>query len=493
MLRAIYKNRRSEFYLSKLCDELNSIIREHESSLVETRLSGKTVVIGDAHGSLLQVIFPLLETGLIKNFKLTNKTYSFDVDESNTSKVVFLGDVFAKSQGFDCYLLSGILIDIIEKTHGKFEWLIGNHDAIQFWYEFAKMRYQKNGLSDFYNLECSLISENGDELGTMYNIDFIKKFTDAVSIGLIKVATMHEGIVYSHTVLNREALSEIIFSTDFPGLLCLTYENIVNECYEDTSYIAKHFDTSPEVDILDDDSPEYLVKLLNESFLKIVKHKPFYLLTDIPYLWDRPVIELDDNIYIYGYLNHPIENVSICDIVGKTQTQETQTQETQPHDMFSCPHVIGHTNAIKRCILRKDIGYIKFTLRQIIEQKSNKEFVKAKIDKMMTLFRMTKTKIDNLIFADSQAVINRHEIHYLINELDLFDEFDFDELDFDKIEDVLNDLDDPAEDQFNDTTPLKYGCFDLDFFIESPCCYVIEQQSPQCIELGSFDMSGIYL
>lgn len=438
MIKLIYKNRQTEEYISQLHNQLNEIINIGYPK----DLNGKLIAIGDAHGSLLQVIIPLLRTGLLKSFTITKDSYSFEVDNTNTSRVIFLGDVFGKSAGFDAYLLSSILIDIMKGTNGQFTWLLGNHDILQYWYDYTADLSISNGMTDFYDGISRLISKNGEAIGKIFGIDFIDKYEQAVFSGFLKIAEYVDDVVFSHTVLNKTSLK--IYGDE----IYLNYTNSTTESYENLEYVLQNFNYKPIFEKIESTKPADIVKFLNESFKNIVHKNPHFLITNIPYLWDRPNIKDSteyDRIGIIGYM----------------QFYDSMYNEG---DIFECPHVIGHTNAIKRCKNSTDIEILRDCMNRIevvnsmpgFDTSKVNEITKFEVDAVMNIVRSTNIEMNNLIFADSLALIEYNELYYLFDELEI-------------------------ENNFYCNT-----------IIESPCCYIIKNKKAEYVKFASYDMTDYY-
>ena len=97
------------------------------------------VMIGDVHGSFLQLLTPLIEYGFISNVKLHEYhgnedikkliTYNNNYTQSKTyPHIVYLGDIVDHSiHGMDLLLLH-ILLDMIENYPYNIYWCFGNHD-----------------------------------------------------------------------------------------------------------------------------------------------------------------------------------------------------------------------------------------------------------------------------------------------------------------------------------------------------------------------------
>ena len=288
-------------------------------------LSDKSIfIVGDIHGSIIQLFAPLIKAKLIKNVRYDKELDKFEFDFYCTqninpnTKIVYTGDIIYR--GIHAHVMAMIeaLIIIIQRFNYKIvNWVFGNHDM-----EFIKFggvpRYTLNEykracprFSEIHMMFCDFALNNPYKFGYALdvNISEYEKYLHAqikdsdILITMPQELMVNNQILVTHTIQTRKELLKFING----------YNKIFN-----TSYSLKYLNS--------DEKPPNQTKLLytiNQCFTEIVKYmlnsKDKYFVQSSDYgqllfymLWDRP----DKNInYIdYGYKYHfightPIDNV----------------------------------------------------------------------------------------------------------------------------------------------------------------------------------------
>ena len=97
-------------------------------------------IVGDVHGSVVQLFSPLVKAGIIKNLRYSHDEDKFEFDFCNSSnisrntRIIYTGDIIYR--GIHAHLMAMIesLIIIIQRFNYKIvNWVFGNHDM-----EFVK-------------------------------------------------------------------------------------------------------------------------------------------------------------------------------------------------------------------------------------------------------------------------------------------------------------------------------------------------------------------
>ena len=141
-------------YLYQSLNAINLITSDINSDV-------RYIIIGDVHGSLIQLFSPLVKYGFINNinydFKNNKFTFNYLNYINNNTKIIYVGDVISRSCHAYGFPMMEALIEI--EQHFNFEnviYLNGNH-------EIGFMLYTGNsyGLYDYEFDEYVMIYENG--------------------------------------------------------------------------------------------------------------------------------------------------------------------------------------------------------------------------------------------------------------------------------------------------------------------------------------------
>ena len=92
------------------------------------------LIVGDVHGSILQLLMPLKQAGILKNINFKNNKFEYELNlNSSNSQVIYCGDFFGRAKHPLTIELISTFIDIYITINNKFKdkivWVFGNHDV----------------------------------------------------------------------------------------------------------------------------------------------------------------------------------------------------------------------------------------------------------------------------------------------------------------------------------------------------------------------------
>lgn len=429
-----------------LCETYNNILKEYTADT--TLNSNQVLAVGDSHGSLLQIVYPLIRGGLIKNVrfptvvenlveKVSSMTLDFEVSDtiSTCPTVVFLGDVFHKTKGFISYNIMFNMLKIKEaidkacKTVGcesKFIILLGNHDLIQYTHDKCVVtKTNLDFIASIYRQFCTAEFKCGKMLGKIAGDTtiYIKTFIKAVDNRIIKMAYVDKyGNLYSHTVANSDCL-EAEYIPD--------HETSTTQCEN-----LKHIITTTKIK---DKSPveynEQVCGMYNEFIEKLKRTDIKYLVSYINSMWDRPTKAFQ---YAEGYQQlTDIASPKFLHIVGHTQMYKrfpvitNETEEKAIKQLLKDVITYYETNiedAVKIIDYKKSLNdklltNIEETKRSIVEllDKISKNIIEDKatiiniISTLRLKFMEANSRYENILCCDSQILTEGQDMSYLWN------------------------------------------------------------------------------
>ena len=97
----------------------------------------KMLIVGDVHGSILQLFMPLKQAGILKELKIDpqNKEFTFSLNSniSNVAQVIYCGDFVGRAKHTLTIEMLLVFIKIYNKVNNisknKIIWVFGNHDV----------------------------------------------------------------------------------------------------------------------------------------------------------------------------------------------------------------------------------------------------------------------------------------------------------------------------------------------------------------------------
>lgn len=203
LIQKVYSNKHIEF-INYICDYINDIqFTQNEIN------ENKYIIVGDVHGSILQLLMPLKEAGIITSVNLTrNKEFNIttvsDSDLSNSKQVIYCGDFVGRAKHPLTVELLLSFIDIYNKVnyivHDKIVWVFGNHDV-------GFIRKFVLGLPSLTHVFCSEYDEiiNSEKLPKLktelYNLACKNKYPCIYYLENDK-STNSKNIMVSHTILS---------------------------------------------------------------------------------------------------------------------------------------------------------------------------------------------------------------------------------------------------------------------------------------------------
>ena len=143
LIQKVYGDKHIEF-ISYICEYINNmqfIINDNDNSDSKTTYVSqdeKNIIVGDVHGSILQLFMPLKEAGIITRieFNTSNKEFRISIssDENirNAKQVIYCGDFVGRAKHPLTVEMLLAFIDIYNKVNliipDKIVWVFGNHD-----------------------------------------------------------------------------------------------------------------------------------------------------------------------------------------------------------------------------------------------------------------------------------------------------------------------------------------------------------------------------
>jgi len=120
-----YKNNQKEnIDIAYLCEYINDTEIEVDIN------NDKKLIVGDVHGSILQLFLPLRQVGIIDTIKFENNNFIIKENKNkNNIKVIYCGDIIGRARHS---LTVPMLIAFLNINNPNIIWIYGNHDTCFF-------------------------------------------------------------------------------------------------------------------------------------------------------------------------------------------------------------------------------------------------------------------------------------------------------------------------------------------------------------------------
>lgn len=350
----------------------NDIIKKYSKN--NNLKSSDVVAVGDVHGSILQIFYPLKTSGLVDDVNITKQKIKVKIskDYKNCPVVVFLGDYFHKSIFHKSFYLIHILLKIKKVVGDKLILLLGNHDVGQYIFEnniLSNHESTNKLLNETYFTACNLEHVNS-------KIKYVNEFLEAVENGTFKISFVDSvGNFYSHTVINSNVVCNSLEKTE------IGFNS--NARIFKTLFDSKY--TLPQ---------NYNIELgftIQSNFNVCLKYGYDNLVNYVNYLQDRPFTSkpIDKNEILKSWIYY---NSEIHDIAHK-----------------STFHVVGHTPSFRR---HPEINLrITEILNQIV---SHYDISESLISKLHMINSDDTALHGNILCCDSQALFTSHDISNIL-------------------------------------------------------------------------------
>ena len=128
-------NNMPQIYSEDVFNKMIDIVIPKINSLKQDLENEVKYIVGDVHGSVVQLFSPLVKAGIIKNLRYSHDEDKFEFDFCNSSniskntQIIYTGDIIYR--GIHSHLMAMIeaLIIIIQRFNYKIvNWVFGNHD-----------------------------------------------------------------------------------------------------------------------------------------------------------------------------------------------------------------------------------------------------------------------------------------------------------------------------------------------------------------------------
>ena len=129
-------NKNYRQYNDKHINFINNVCKYINETGIEINDSSNSLIVGDVHGSILQLFMPLKQAKILNtiSFNPENKTFTYyltNLAESN--QVIYCGDFFGRAKHPLTVELISTFIDIYNEVNklneDKIVWVFGNHDV----------------------------------------------------------------------------------------------------------------------------------------------------------------------------------------------------------------------------------------------------------------------------------------------------------------------------------------------------------------------------
>ena len=139
-------------------DYLNYVLDYINTELIETDNGNiNRFIVGDVHGSILQLFMPLRQAGILEKIELTwginNYQFRYELSRNilTSKQVIYCGDFFGRARHSLTIAMIYTFINIYNEVNGisrdKIVWVFGNHDVgfiRKFIYGFDKSTYREH-------------------------------------------------------------------------------------------------------------------------------------------------------------------------------------------------------------------------------------------------------------------------------------------------------------------------------------------------------------
>ena len=313
--------------------ELNKIQQKVDDNDNERKI----FIVGDIHGSVIQLFAPLIKAKIIKNVRYSFNEDKFEFDFSKNinrdTRIVYTGDIVYR--GIHAHLMAMIesLITIILKFNFKIvNWVFGNHDM-----EFIKYGGIPRYTLDEYKMSCPRFSEI-HLLFQQFALKNPYKFGYALDANIISNLNLNYENSDEDLNLNKNKI-DILIELPVNNQILITHTIQTNtELLQFFTLYNKIFNTKISYYELKSTSDfiylnqTKLLYKMNECFTNIVKlmleskEKYFEVITNYGRLlnltvWNRPFqnIKYIDFGYKYHFIGHtPRDNIEYYDILNNS-------------------------------------------------------------------------------------------------------------------------------------------------------------------------------
>lgn len=203
----IYNEELFKVYVNKCINILKTIRPEHDNTA--------SYIVGDIHGSIIQLFAPLITANIIKNlsYNFDLDKFEFEINEHSSSEVVYTGDLIYR--GCHAHVMAMIEALLTVCKYAKVHWCFGNHDI-----EFIGLK----GVPSYILREYIDASPRFDEI----HEEFVKFACDNPNILYYDNKLLN--FTVSHTIQTYESVSNAInaFTIQKGDYLCPNLFNLNN-------------------------------------------------------------------------------------------------------------------------------------------------------------------------------------------------------------------------------------------------------------------------
>lgn len=258
----ITSNENIDLIADELTTIFNTLVYSDDTMITGYIVPYGNIIVGDVHGSFLQLLTPLILGQFIRNVKIekdkTNDKYNISYviikpeSRFSTAKVIYLGDIPARNYScldFDFYR---VLFDVKSQHNNDIIFCVGNWDLIYYY----KVRYEKSTTfekNEFTNASLFipyLKQKNNKTTGKELCKQICNKIDD---YGNLIYYSKETNSIFSHTIIDKY-LAMLILSLN-----------------EDGSIHGKHGEII-KIQLLSNMTASYGVNLLIKSGDKTIKH-----------------------------------------------------------------------------------------------------------------------------------------------------------------------------------------------------------------------------
>jgi hypothetical protein len=349
-------------------------------------LKTKIYIVGDIHGSVIQLFAPLIKAKIIKNLRYDEDFDKFEFDFYKNinpdTRIIYTGDIIYR--GIHAHLMAMIeaLIIIIQRFNYKIvNWVFGNHDM-----EFIKYggipRYTLNEYKmccprfyEIHSMFCEFALKNPYKFGYELNIDLIKnnfKSSDILKDEDKDLSKIDIEIKLTDDIINDIQFNQILIThTIQTDIELRKFIKLYNEIFN-TVVLYKDLMSINQMNICFDNIVKLMLKSNDKYFNPTSKYSNLLALT----MWNRPPVENSEiknskNNYVdFGYRYH---------FIGHT-----------PIDTFKYIDVFDESDKIKNTIIMTDLNtfnneyyddcswyslsnFKRFTIKQINKKSSTSD------------------------------------------------------------------------------------------------------------------------
>ena len=317
-------------------EENNKIknINEYKNNTSKTKI----YIIGDIHGSVIQLFSPLIKAKIIRNLRYDEDFDKFEFDFCKNinpdTRIIYTGDIIYR--GIHAHLMAMIeaLIVIIQRFNYKIvNWVFGNHDM-----EFIKYggipRYTLNEYKlccprffEIHSMFREFALKNPYKFGYELNVNLIKNNFESSNILKNKDENLSKidiDIELTNDLLNDIQFNQILIThtiqTDID--LC-KFIKLYNETFN-TNMLYNDLISINQMNICFDNIVESMLKSNDKYFNPLSDYSNLLALT----MWNRPTenfeIKNSKNNYIdFGYRYHfightPIDSLDFIDVFDES-------------------------------------------------------------------------------------------------------------------------------------------------------------------------------